>query len=144
MYGYLFQDGVELLLLKPVRCVFPVLGGDIPRNAGFTTVLVFGALKNYLYSVSFFCHILMCLLLKTLYKSFTLSLFEGLLQTQLIDKSQTGCRNPEVNPTVFFLQKKFLIKQVYLKGPFGLALGMRNIVAHLRRFSGNLTNSRHV
>jgi hypothetical protein len=52
---------------------------------------VFGALKNYLYSVSFFCHILMCLLLKTLYKSFALSLLKGLLQTQLIDKSQTGC-----------------------------------------------------
>jgi hypothetical protein len=79
MYGYLFEDGIELLQLKPVRSIFPVLGGDIPRNAGFTTVLVFGALKNYLYSVSFFCHILMCLLLKTLNKSFTLRLFEGLL-----------------------------------------------------------------
>lgn len=57
--GYSSQNGVVFFQLQTLSGVFSVFGGNITRHAGQTTIFLFGAFENYLYSItfSFLCHL---------------------------------------------------------------------------------------
>ena len=56
MKGNFFQNRIVLLQLKTLSGVLTVLGGNVAGGAGHATVLVLGALHDYLDAIAFLCH----------------------------------------------------------------------------------------
>ena len=53
MYGDLFEDGVVLFQFQAIRCILPVLLGDIPAGARHSRCLVLRAFQDDLVAVAF-------------------------------------------------------------------------------------------
>ena len=56
--SHALENGVVLLQLKAFGCILAVLCGNVTAGTGHTTVFVFGALEDNLYTISFnfLCH----------------------------------------------------------------------------------------
>ena len=101
--GYSSQNGVVFFQLQTLSGVFSVFGGNITRHTGQTTIFLFGAFENYLYSITFcfLCHVQVLLNL-SVQITFAGCLFEGCVQTDFVDSAETGSRYTQVNPAILF------------------------------------------
>ena len=141
MYRNFFQNRIVLFLFHPVRCIFPVFGGYIPRCAGHTTVFMLRTFQYYLNPVpfTFLCHVSMPL--NFFDKTFFPCFFQCSFYAHLVDRPYSGCRNRQFDPAVLFRIKKFLFKQVDVKPPFHPALGVGYMISNNCSLPCYLTNS---
>jgi hypothetical protein len=152
VYGHTFQNRIVFLQFQSFRRVLSIFRRDVTGSSRHTAVLVLGAFKNHLHSVSFrFLSHNVILSLKTNYsdvfpiaEAFCHGVVQSGVQSFLIDGTQTGRTDIQADPAVLLYIIEFLPKQVYIETAFCASFRVRNVVAHHGFLSGDLTNFRHI
>ena len=71
------------------------------------------------------------------------SLFQRVIQTNLVNSSQTSCTNVQLDPCILFYPVELTTEKVHIKAALGVALWMRNIASDHGFLACNLTNLWH-
>ena len=125
MYCYSLQDRVVFLQFQSFSCILSVFCSDITRSSRHTTIFVFCAFQNHLYSVTFcfLCHNQYSpLLLANYFNAFPITItfsyriFQSSVQSFLINNAQTISANAKADPAILLYIVELLVKQVQIKG----------------------------
>ena len=116
MKSVFLQIGIVLFQLQTIWSVFAVLSGDVARHSWNTAGFLLCALKYHLYA---------CLPLFTpfvLEIALLRSLFQRVIQTNLVNSSQTSCTNVQLDPCILFYPVELTTEEVHIKAALGVAL----------------------
>ena len=68
---------------------------------------------------------------------------DDLVDTDLVDQTQSGVRDAQAHPAVFRFHKETAVLQVRQEPTLGFVVGVGNVVAHHRAFARDFTFACH-
>ena len=131
VYCYSLQNRVVFFQLKSFCSILSVLSCDITRCSRHSTVFVFCAFQNHLYSVTF-CFLCHCkfspLRLADYFNAFPITITfshcfsQRSIQSFFVDNTQPVSAKAKADPTILFYIIELFVKQVQIKGSLDSSL----------------------